>query len=407
MADAVELQISVNSIKRVDPYLKELLMTATHVALYKFCHERNEWTRTEIEGALFVYSRNGEPYHSFMVMNRLSRINQIEPLVKEFECQTQSPFLLYRNSKNKIYGVWFYNRNECDSVTSLLNTLMTSLREQPSEKAAKKENVGIFSLLSKAQEDFSNKTPMKNETQPQFSSTPRTQPDVTSQSVMDFFAKASGKAAPKPAAIPVVSTTGDNILQRLMSNPAHSVEHIEKQQRSITPQEQTALKQRSIGQGGDRRSVPINFPGVCAGDGNKSDSVMNFFRVASPAQQQSGASPLTTFLMHSQSVPPDEPPDVSGTSPLAHLLETPQKPALMPPMMFASSSTAVAANKNDTNYLPNSLNADKLKNVEPLTKNQMLQALNYLLRTDSDFVVKLHEAYVKSFTEMVRNNTIN
>lgn len=399
MADAVELQISVNSIKRVDPYVKEILMTATHVALYKFCYIRNEWMRTEIEGALFVYSRNGEPYHSFMVMNRLNTVNQIEPLVKEFDYQTQSPFLLYRNSKNKIYGIWFYNKDECDSITSLLKTIMTSLKDQPCEKTEKKqENMGILSMLSKAQEDFS-KTPVKNETQPQFSSTPRpTVPDVTSQSVMEFFAKASGKAtAQKPATIPV--GTGDNILQRLMSNPAHSVEHIEKQQRSVTPQELNAAKHKA----GDRRSVPINFPGA-AGDG-KTESVMNFFRVASPLQQnstQNAASPLTTFLMHSQSAAaPDEPPDVSGTSPLAQLLETPHKPALMPPMMFASSS------KNETNYLTNSLNAERFRNVEPLTKNQMLQALNYLLRTDSDFVVKLHEAYVKSFTEMVRNNTIN
>lgn len=397
MADAVELQISVNSIKRVDPYVKEILMTATHVALYKFCYLRNEWMRTEIEGALFVYSRNGEPYHSFMVMNRLNTVNQIEPLVKEFDYQTQSPFLLYRNSKNKIYGVWFYNIDECDNITSLLKTLMASLKEQQNEKIEKKEKMGILSMLSKAQEDFS-KTPVKSETQPQFSSTPRTAvPDLTSQSVMDFFAKASGKTAPKPAAIP--AGTGDNILQRLMSNPAHSVEHIEKQQRSVTPQDQNPIRHKIVSQAGDRRSVPINFPAV--GD-VKSESVMNFFRVASPQQNVTqAASPLTTFLMHSQNAPPEEPPDMSGTSPLAQLLDTPQKPALMPPMMFASSS------KNETNYLPNSLNADKFKNVEPLTKNQMLQALNYLLRTDSDFVVKLHEAYVKSFTEMVRNNTIN
>lgn len=396
MADAVELQISVNSIKRVDPYVKEILMTATHVALYKFSYMHNEWMRTEIEGALFVYSRNGEPYHSFMVMNRLNTVNQIEPLVKEFDYQIQSPFLLYRNAQNKIFGIWFYNLDECNNITSLLKTLMSGLRKQPSDKSEKKENVGILSMLSKAKEDFS-KTPVKNETQPQFSSTPRAAgSDLASQSVMDFFAKASGKAAPKPAAVPVAG--GDNILQRLMSNPAHSVEHIEKQQRSITPQDKNPLKNNIGPQAGDRRSVPINFP--AAGDA-KSDSVMNFFRVASPQLNLQPASPLTAFLMHSQTVPPDEPPDVSNTSPLAQFLETPQKPALMPPMMFASSS------KNENNYVPNSLTVEKLKNVEPLTKNQMLQALNYLLRTDSDFVIKLHEAYVKSFTEMVRNNTIN
>jgi len=36
------------------------------------------------------------------------------------------------------------------------------------------------------------------------------------------------------------------------------------------------------------------------------------------------------------------------------------------------------------------------KKLEPLTKNQLLQAFEYLLKNDSDFMVKIHEAYVKS-----------
>jgi mRNA-decapping enzyme 1B len=38
---------------------------------------------------------------------------------------------------------------------------------------------------------------------------------------------------------------------------------------------------------------------------------------------------------------------------------------------------------------------------EPLTRNQLLQAFNYLVKNDPEFVNKLHEAYVKSFSEMV------
>lgn len=34
--------------------------------------------------------------------------------------------------------------------------------------------------------------------------------------------------------------------------------------------------------------------------------------------------------------------------------------------------------------------------LEPLTKNQLLQAFEYLLKNDPDFMVKIHEAYVKS-----------
>lgn len=411
MADSVELQISVTSIKRVDPYVKDILATSTHVALYKFNPVSNEWEKTETEGALFVYSRNGQPFHSMMILNRLNTKNLIEPIIKEFDYQMQTPFLLYRNSKNKIYGIWFFNAEECVSITYLLESLMEGLKEKSNEKNKKKEkSVDILSMLTKAQEDF-NKTPSKNETQPQFSSTPRA-PDMASQSVMDFFAKASSKSVQKPA---VQVDHSANILQRLMSNPAHSVEHIEKQQRSITPQEQVPLRPKTFMQA-DRRSVPITFKQ------NKNENVVSFYQVESPQQGPAhGVSPLASLFMQAQNPPADDVPEVSGTSPLAHLLETPQKPALMPPMMFASSSLK---EKNDSsqvifssaleksqqqpavferNEAPLTI-SEKFKNIEPLTKNQMLQALNYLLRTDTDFVVKLHEAYVNSFTEMLSSS---
>lgn len=254
MADSVELQISITSIKRVDPYVKDILATSTHVTLYKFNAVNNEWEKTDTEGALFVYSRNGEPFHSIMILNRLNTKNLIEPIVKEFDYQMQTPFLLYRNSKGKIYGIWFFNPEECVSITYLLETLMEGLKEKTMEKNKKKEKcVDILSMLSKAQEDF-NKTPNKTEACLQFQSTPKAL-DVTSQSVMDFFAKASGKSAQKPA---VNMGGGENILQRLMSNPAHSVEHIEKQQRSVTPQDQAPLRHKLFTHS-DRRSVPITF----------------------------------------------------------------------------------------------------------------------------------------------------
>lgn len=73
---------------------------------------------------------------------------------------------------------------------------MEGLKERVAEKSKKRDtsSIDIFGMLSKAQADFNSKTtPLKDEGgggPPQFSSTPRA-PDVTSQSVMDFFAKAT------------------------------------------------------------------------------------------------------------------------------------------------------------------------------------------------------------------------
>lgn len=70
MTDLTELKMNVAALKRVDPYAKHILDTATHVALYTFNRDDNEWAKTDIEGALFVYSRNGEPYNGILIMNR-------------------------------------------------------------------------------------------------------------------------------------------------------------------------------------------------------------------------------------------------------------------------------------------------------------------------------------------------
>lgn len=400
-ADLVELRMNVAALKRVDPYIKDILGTATQVALYTFCALKNEWEKTDIEGALFVYSRNGEPYNSILIMNRLNTNNLVEPVVKDLDWQMQAPFLLYRNGRNNIFGIWFYNRDECVKITYLLETIMESLSSRQERLKAKDANSGtdIFSMLSKAQENF-NKTPVKNETQ-RLHSTPKV-PDVTSQSVMDFFAKASTTKSKTQA--PVCIPSGENqplqpLLQRLMSNPAHSVEHIEKQQRSITPQDQpnqvSALfrnktkpevnkntnelfKRRSI----SPKSVPQNSTKIIPNQIEKPlENGFNFMRISSPTTSCSPRAPFS--YAHEE---------IEVKSPNS-FLETPQKPALIPPMMFATSAS------KDNIIKP----SETLPNVElePLTKKQMIQAFQYLLKNDPEFMTKLHEAYVKSFTEII------
>lgn len=422
MADT-GLRMNFAALKRADPYAREIIDSATHVALYTF--EENEWEKTNIEGALFVYSRNGEPYHSLVIMNRLSTNNLIEPVSKGIELQLKEPFLLYRNAKCRIYGIWFYDKEECVRVATKLNSLVKeSLKQAPAENMAQNPvytastpssaPVDIFSMLSKAQDDFnSNKGLVANKSD----STPSRAPDMTSQSVMDFFAKAgSGAAAQMPAVSslpspgifgprPTDAREGPLILQRLMSNPAHSVEHIEKQQRSVTPQEaqnangnvnlDSSMRQNS---GFPLKSTPIEKqnqqrPGVKKGSGYDSNETngpnplemeLNLMHISSPKP----TSPLTTYLNQTQEVSHSvssfngsKLEDI-GMYPLINPLNAQQKPALMPPTMFTATT-----------------GSDVQPTPEPLTRNQLLQAFNYLLKHDADFVNKLHEAYVKSFSE--------
>jgi mRNA-decapping enzyme C-terminus len=89
------------------------------------------------------------------------------------------------------------------------------------------------------------------------------------------------------------------------------------------------------------------------------------------------------------------PPKVSAppgfntrVQPQKHLLNGSKETKLITPAMFAASNN-------------NSAHNDKKPSVaEPLTKNQLLQAMNYLIENDDEFMKKVHEAYIKSFRTM-------
>lgn len=487
MADTSELRMNVAALKRVDPYVKDILETARHVALYTFNSEVNEWERTNVEGALFVYSRNGEPYHGIVIMNRLNTNNLVEPVTYGLEMQVQEPFLLYRNERGCIYGIWFYGKDECTRIASVLDNLVKELRKKQDRTSnmvkPRGVNVDIITMLSKAQGDYNiqknspgkdHGTQTSNDTKPGVAvQTSENGIDETPKSVMDFFAKAStthfpvdcdiSKGLKQPVVRPGVylghgplpvammsrtvscSAVQDKdsdaplrpLLQRLMSNPVHTVEHIEKQQRSVTPETknpdshlQSTKDPQKLFSGMTGGNVSI--PAPKANDVGLANSV-GFLRISSPV------TPASLFgFQHAETQSQTMSNSNGAERPLSAPLcggESCSQPALMPPVMFTSSkgecelkssnvhrnnvhstsptrSTPVksVAQGGLTQSLSNSIglphapmmqsDLDTLvPELAPLTKNQLLRAFTYLIKNDPDFVTKLHEAYVKSFNE--------
>ena len=51
-------------------------------------------------------ARSSEPKHMFVVMNRLSNENVVEAVCADFQMELTDQFLLYRNDKHEINGIW-------------------------------------------------------------------------------------------------------------------------------------------------------------------------------------------------------------------------------------------------------------------------------------------------------------
>lgn len=68
-------------------------------------------------------------------------------------------------------------------------------------------------------------------------------------------------------------------------------------------------------------------------------------------------------------------------------------PKLIAPTMFQASNA-------EEKMIPQQQQQQQFR-PEPLTHNQLIQALNYLLENDADFIRKVHEAYIKSFNKKI------
>jgi len=417
-----ETNINLKALKKVDPYIVSIEAHSGQVALYKYNGSKGDWEKTDVEGTLFVYQREADPQFGFTIMNRLSMENLVEPVTKDLDFQLQSPFLLYRNHANEIFGIWFYEKAECESVGRKVEELVKVVTEKMSQKK-KQVNGGGGDLKQLFKSAESSKTVntapaedsgrnllrllSQNESQPRvegitgINNAGEESEERTSASVQDFFAKAvvsKGEATSAFTTVPTMFTQPplpitampisqglaqgmvpvggfhvlgqqpagapahapaepviNPVVQKLMSNPGiHSVDAIEaEQRRSASPQDQQAQmtpRTRNISdlESDLKKKLHIGSSGLLNNNNDKSFA---------PVQDDSTKAADIKLL---------GPNAFSGT----HQTRTPS-----PPVNGVSPPAG---------------------QVTPLTQAQLVQAMNFLLEHDQEFVQKIHQAYVMS-----------
>ncbi|XP_067392333.1 mRNA-decapping enzyme 1B isoform X1 [Emydura macquarii macquarii] len=98
-------------------------------------------------------------------MNRLSMENRTEPITKDLDFQLQDPFLLYRNARLSIYGIWFYDKEECQRIADLMKNLTqqeqfkarqgTGAGASPMiQSSGDSKEVDILRMLTKAKDEY-------------------------------------------------------------------------------------------------------------------------------------------------------------------------------------------------------------------------------------------------------------
>lgn len=458
--------LNLATLQQQDPYITEILARAPQVHLYNYNKTvKNEWEKTDVGGALFIYKRSAHPIHGMMILNKEALENWVEPITDQLEFQLQTPFLLYR-SKQRIQGIWFHKPSDCQQISELMQRLREeaalSKQSQETEKMVSmvmipsgQKNVDIMQLLCGAQQRYENKnkvgteppavgmgasvglikpTPVKGiegegprNLQQLFENVKLTQQLQNQRGSAASLDQKGGDPPPDVTINPLhrsLSVTEvESGAQSRTAAPAGglTVEEIERQQRaqirvpdsnvssqsaegalrmSPSPVTKDLLSMIAAAAVGDGQGAalpampqipPTSLHGDVASKGSAtaSDSVL----IRSELMMTPGHFDKQLAHKEMSSCALGTCPDVLMT-PMA--FTTPQRSSL-PTAAGGVSHTALLEQLRLVSSTSPGFTSPPPPEMTPLTRQQLQQAIIHVLRTDEEFIGRVHDAYLASF----------
>uniref|UniRef100_A0ACD5XAZ2 Uncharacterized protein n=1 Tax=Avena sativa TaxID=4498 RepID=A0ACD5XAZ2_AVESA len=155
--------LNLTVLRRLDPAVADIIITAAHVTAYSFDEDTVQWSRKGVEGSLFVVKRNTQPRFQFVIMNRRNTENLVEDLLSNFRYQVQVPYIIYSNGADEILGIWFYDPEECKELARLFSRIhnaysRSSPREMVSAAKSDFEELEVASSVHSAEDTVEQPT---------------------------------------------------------------------------------------------------------------------------------------------------------------------------------------------------------------------------------------------------------
>lgn len=378
-------QINFRTLRRIEPDIKDIVISAGQVAIYKFNGETNEWVRKEIEGSMFVIRKKVAPHFAVVVINRLNTTNLLQLVTSDVDIKLQSPYLMFKNQQGEIFCIWFYDNEECSRAHSKLE-----------EAIALSKNASFIDL---------DDNPTNNSFVNSLSNTPHKTPNK--------------QVARQPQT---------NVMETLLG--AHRIEQDNKQKNlSKDKNEQKQILKRHDNEGNDRQkkiSIDIqtlfqNQTSAVAQSStntntNPNPNIITNINTSTPKQrpQSKRNTPNDKVAIRSSNTNPIESPNGNGNG-------NGEECVIIDYQYKGSSSTVKPVQVMDTQHhqvqnpisysqapLPSQLPSSLIQRfsgpsnlnlqVTPLTMEQLKQTMIYLLQNDADFLHAIHTAYSKQFS---------
>ncbi|KAI9594686.1 hypothetical protein BDF19DRAFT_386111 [Syncephalis fuscata] len=119
---SVRTAVNLSVLKRHIPSVKYIVDSASHAVLYEFEPETREWTKKNVEGAMFIFERyENTPSFGFFILNRLGLDNALAYLEPHLVLHQTDEYIMYRSGAAPIYGLWIYDPTDRERIWQKLN----------------------------------------------------------------------------------------------------------------------------------------------------------------------------------------------------------------------------------------------------------------------------------------------
>lgn len=172
--DATSLNSKV--LQRRDSKLSKILLTSPICNVYKYNFSDNDWDRLDVQGPLFVYTRQNNdgdyPYAAF-VMNRLGLEDfyiglcpkswSVKHEKAPMRVTLDDPLLMIEECAETTYGLWLFDENDRVKCLKLLEDCLESKVKIEKKRTKRKNKNGLPNANLQVESNQTNVTFTLNE----------------------------------------------------------------------------------------------------------------------------------------------------------------------------------------------------------------------------------------------------
>ncbi|EST05236.1 Dcp1-like decapping [Kalmanozyma brasiliensis GHG001] len=386
MASTAEARSSFNLkvLRRHDPSIVSIFETASFVVLYNY--NNGEWTKTGVEGPLFLFRRRLPPYNGFFLMNRNGVENFSADVTPDDDLEITPEFIIYRPEANdEVYGIWVFEPGQRMSVGDKLLRLQQMVEAPSAEVVRVAEQSSSAAGESKQAEKKNGKETEAKGGKGKVNGKPKRNAKQTTTAPLMVEKDSADEASSTPAPSAIASTDSE------VSRQINLDDLFGSSAPASTP-----------AQSGEESTEKEAAPQAASNGANLLDSLFqnavsldNAPSNTAPATEASKSVAEPTPATHSQNLlallgGPSTSAPTATTEP-----SEPPKPTTPPPQPEPTSATSGGAPK--MSELIEQAIRDRIglgDDGQPLSRREFVTELLSMVHTNPDFVSELYNSYV-------------